>query len=201
MAHEEWRDVVGYEGYYQVSNLGRVRSVDREFVNRVGYHRVLRGKILKQVFNNKYYRVHLSKDNHAVCKIVHRLVAEAFIPRIEGKDYVDHINADTKDNRAENLRWVTMAENNQHIHELGHFNKELASQRMRERNAKNGTPIPPKRVIRNDGVVFDSICAAAKASGAWMGNVSKVAHGLISQPNGYSFRFIEQESQEGFNHD
>ena len=194
MAHEEWRDVVGYEGWYQVSNLGRVRSVDREFVNRIGYHRVLRGKILKQTFSANYYRVSLSKNNVATKVSVHRLVAEAFIPRIEGKDYVDHINADTKDNRVENLRWVTMAENNQHIHELGHFNKEAAARRMRERNAKNGTPIPPKRVIRNDGVVFDSMSAAATASGAWMGNVSKVARGLIKQTNGYSFKFVDEAS-------
>jgi len=191
---EEWRDVVGYEGYYQVSNFGRVRSVDRYIKHNKGGKRIWRGRVLRQTFNCKYYRVHLSKDNHIVCKLVHRLVAEAFIPRIEGKDYVDHINADTKDNRVENLRWVTMAENNQHIHELGHFNKELASQRMRERNAKNGTPIPPKRVIRDDGVVFDSISAAAIASGAWMGNVSKVAHGLMNHTNGYSFRFVEEAS-------
>jgi hypothetical protein len=194
MAHEEWRDVVGYEGLYQVSNLGRVRSLDRKVpVGRGGY-RIAHGKILKQTFNTNYYKISLSKDNVATKVNVHRLVAEAFIPRIEGKDYVDHINADTKDNRAENLRWVTMAENNQHIHELGHFNKEAAARRMRERNAKNGTPVPPKRVIRNDGVVFESIGAAARASGAWMGNVSKVAHGLVTQTNGYSFKFVDEVS-------
>ena len=195
MAHEEWRDVVGYEGYYQVSNLGRMRSLDRKVSTGKSGYRIARGKILKPTFGKQnYYTVSLSKDNIQVRKSVHRLVAEAFIPRIEGKDYVDHINANTKDNRAENLRWVTMAENNQHIHELGHFNKELASRLMRERNAKYGTPIPPKRVIRNDGVVFESINAAAVASGARVGNVSKVAHGLIKQTNGYSFKFVDEAS-------
>jgi len=191
---EEWRDIEGYEGLYQVSNLGRVRSVDREIVDNNGCHKILKGRILKQTFSTKYYKVSLSKNNVASKKNVHRLVAEAFIERVDGKNYVDHINADTRDNRVENLRWVTMAENNRHIHELGHFNKELASKRMKERNARTGTPCKPRPVIMDGEVVFESIAAAARAIGAWGGNVSKAARGTIKQTNGHTFKFAEQAS-------
>jgi hypothetical protein len=121
-------------------------------------------------------------------------VAEAFIPRIEGKDYVDHINADTRDNRVENLRWVTMAENNQHLHDLGHFNVESARRRITERNLKYGTPCKKRPVIMDGTIYFESLCAAGDAIGTSGGNVSKVARGLISHAKGHTFEFVEQES-------
>lgn len=104
---EIWKDVVGYEGLYQVSNLGRVRSLDR-IIN----HRKLKGKILSQAYDTKgYLFVNLSKNNVAKPKRVHRLIANAFIEKINGKDYIDHINGIRDDNRIENLRWCTHQEN------------------------------------------------------------------------------------------
>lgn len=104
---EVWKDVVGYEGLYQVSNLGRVRSLDR-IVNG----NRLKGKILSQVKDTKgYLFLRLSKNGNSKRFLVHRLIAEAFIPRIEGKNYIDHINGIRDDNRIENLRWCTHQEN------------------------------------------------------------------------------------------
>lgn len=193
MAHEEWRDVVGYEGFYQVSSIGRVRSLDREIVYRDGSRRIVCGKVLKQTFSTNYYKVSLSKNGVTTKKNVHRLVAETFLERVDGKDYVDHINADTKDNRVENLRWVTMAENNQHIHELGHFNVESARKHMVDRNRKYGTPVKSKPVIMDGCVYFDSINAASIAIGARAGNVSKAAHGIVKHTKGHVFTFVEQK--------
>lgn len=191
---EEWRDIEGYEGLYQVSNLGRVRSLDRIVVNSSGHKRTVQGVVLRATFNTNYYNVSLCKDGKVRKKNVHRLVAEAFLEKIDGKNVVDHINADVSDNRAENLQWVTTAENNRRIHELGHFDKEAASRRMRERNAKYGPPTPRKPVIMDGEIWFESATAAAKAIGAYQGNVSAVARGIRPSINGHSFIYVEKVS-------
>lgn len=104
---EIWKDIKGYEGFYQVSNLGKVRSLDR-IVNG----NRLKGKILSQVQDTKgYLFLQLSKNGNSKRFSVHRLIAEAFIPRIEGKNYIDHINGIRNDNRIKNLRWCTHQEN------------------------------------------------------------------------------------------
>lgn len=104
---EIWKDVVGYEGLYQVSNFGRVKSMDR-YIN--GKH--LKSKIKISSFDTKGYKfVWLSKENTQKMFRIHRLVAIAFIPLVEGKDNIDHINGIKDDNRVENLRWCTKKEN------------------------------------------------------------------------------------------
>lgn len=102
--NEEWRDVIGYEGKYQVSNLGNVRSLS--------YMRTGRIKNLALHINKHgYVYVALLKDGkHKTC-LVHRLVALAFIPNPDGKPCIDHINTIRNDNRVENLRWCTISEN------------------------------------------------------------------------------------------
>ena len=110
---ELWKDIKGYEGVYQVSNLGRVKRVGR-YKNQSGAEWES-GIILKPADNQKgYYFVNLSRDNKTAQKYVHRLVAEAFIPNPENKPTVNHINCDRSDNRAENLEWTTYRENNNH---------------------------------------------------------------------------------------
>lgn len=99
--NEEWKDIEGYEGLYQVSNLGRVRSLWFE-----------KERILKLYKNVKgYYCISLCKNGIHQNRSVHRLVAEAFIPNTDNKPSIDHINTIKNDNRVENLRWVTNKEN------------------------------------------------------------------------------------------
>ena len=92
---EIWKDVVGYEGLYQVSNLGQVKT-----------HQ----KILKQ-YGDRYSRVGLYKNKRQINCVVHRLVAIAFIPNPLRLPQVNHKNGIRSDNRAENLEWVTNREN------------------------------------------------------------------------------------------
>jgi hypothetical protein len=109
---EAWRPILNFPDY-EVSLAGRVRSLPRKGVPV--------GRVLKQTNRDLYNEVHLGRG---ILRRVHRLVAEAFLPREEGRDYVDHINRDKTDNRVENLRWVTCGEN--------HMNKGAQS------NSKSG---------------------------------------------------------------
>lgn len=102
---EEWRDVVGFEGLYQVSNLGRVKGLDRLVdtnINNVN-RRIHKGKLLKPQFNNKgYKRVNLCKNGNKNMAFVHRLVAEAFIPNPNNYPIINHKD----ENKQNNMVWV-----------------------------------------------------------------------------------------------
>lgn len=103
MMNEVWRDVVGYEGLYQVSNMGNVKSLN--------YRRAGKERILKQIFNaSGYLQVGLYKDSKMKWHITHKLVAEAFIENPDNKPRICHINTLRADNRAENLCWASQKE-------------------------------------------------------------------------------------------
>jgi hypothetical protein len=112
---EVWKPVIGYEGFYEVSNLGRVQSLERYVPSRWGTVRIA-AKILKPVNNHKgYYQYSLSKDNSVKQPMAHRLVAEAFLG--VSSLQVNHINGVKTDNRPENLEYVTARDNT--VHRLG----------------------------------------------------------------------------------
>ena len=113
---EEWRDIDGFIGLYQISNLGRVKSLAREtpFTNRWG-QRITRTRkefiMRTKIQYNGYVCVTFRKNSKPHTISVHRLVAMAFIPNPENKPQIDHIDGNKQNNIASNLRWVTAAEN------------------------------------------------------------------------------------------
>ena len=103
---EEWKSIKEYEGYYEVSNLGRVRSIDRIINGKKPY--IIKGRILKHKVSNKgYCEVSLVKNGKQKSFRVHKLVAETFIPNPKNLYSINHINENKLDNRVENLEWCT----------------------------------------------------------------------------------------------
>ena len=121
---EEWRDVVGYEGFYMVSSFGRVCSMQRTITQRNGISRIVKHSLLQlRVNRNGYVTVYLHKPNHTKNYTVHRLVATSFIPNPENKPCVDHINRDRSCNRVSNLKWCTHSENMRNPLSLPYYQK------------------------------------------------------------------------------
>lgn len=114
-SNEEWRDIPGWEGSYQVSNQGRVKSVRRTLTrsNNVVVH--LSEKLINaHISGSPYLTVGLYKDNKEHTYSIHKLVALAFVPNPEGLPEIDHIDNNPRNNCADNLRWVTSRENTAH---------------------------------------------------------------------------------------
>lgn len=110
---EIWKDIKGYEGLYQVSNLGRVKSLKRILKHKTTYGGIytVKGKILKPKEDKGYYRYSLSNNGKNKLFFAHRLVAEAFIPNPQHYLIVNHKDENPHNNKADNLEWCTIKYN------------------------------------------------------------------------------------------
>lgn len=176
---EIWRDVVGYEGLYQVSSLGRVRSCER-IVKRKDYGDVLRPQqILKQYDNGiGYLRVVLYDNGHKKRKLyVHRLVASAFVKNNLGLPNINHKDENKYNNNASNLEWCTQKYNN---------NYGTRTERMRK---TRGKPVVGINLTTKETVRLDCIADAVKI-GFNPTAVSMCCLGKRPRHKGYSWNFI-----------
>ena len=185
---EEWRPVNGFESKYEVSNYGRVRSIDHEMKSLGGY-RTVKGRILKQRVEHGYCRVQLSisKREHPH-KQVHRLVAEAFVPNPDNKPEVNHIDGCKTNNCAENLEWATSSENSVHAIENG------LQRPKTDEELQKMWDVSSKPVIRDDGEWYASASKAAEAIGAGRSSVAKAIRrgGSIY---GHTYRYADEEER------
>lgn len=110
---ERWKDIDGYSGYYQISNRGRIKSLERTIIRKDGLFHRRKERILTNVVNQKtgYLQVMLICHKRYKLFYVHRLVAQAFNPNPNGYKLVTHRNGDLNDNRAENLVWCSRSSN------------------------------------------------------------------------------------------
>jgi len=122
---EVWKDINGYEGMYQVSNLGRIKSLS----DRFGRERVLK---LYNCTNNRYKSVYLYKNKERKYFSVHRIVAKAFIPNPKNKKEINHIDGNGFNNKVSNLEWVTKNENMKHAVLNGSMGRKLSIEDVKE---------------------------------------------------------------------
>lgn len=155
MKNEIWKDIKGYEGFYQVSSLGRVRSLDRIVHFKDGKRsRHYNGQILKQKYHNGYPMVNLLKNKHIDTVYIHRLVIETFVPPLEGKSWCNHKNGVKSDNRVEKLEWCTPSENKIHA-DLNGLHKNNVSGMI----AYSDTLKKKVVAIKNNKVIHTADCS------------------------------------------
>lgn len=111
---EIWKPIKGYEGLYEISNLGNVKCVEHKCKGRFGNLRTVKEHMMKCVLNktNGYYYVSLSKGDRGKTFAVHRLVANAFIPNPNNLQILNHIDENKQNNVIDNLEWCTSLYNN-----------------------------------------------------------------------------------------
>lgn len=213
---EEWKDIAGYEGLYQVSNLGRVKSLDR-CVQRGNGIMKKQGRIMNQTRLIRkpeqgkaiYHTVLLSDSGMHKRYLVHRLVATAFISNPLQKDQVNHIDGNGENNNVSNLEWCDGKENMRHAWETGILNSENVTkpfiERAKRRHGKNSPAWGGYiEVIDKSGNVV-TVCETLMKTQAWIRNntdyknatytgVSKVCLGEQKQAYGFNYRRIKNEN-------
>lgn len=164
---EIWKDIKGYEGLYQVSNLGRVRSFPRQGTRK-------EETILRLTKTKKgYLSLHLCKNKEGRSFRVHRLVAEAFIPNPTNLPQINHKDENKLNNCVDNLEWCDSRYNN------------IYNGRMKKIARKIGRKV---KCLETD-VIYDSISEAARATGITYSNIAAVCQGKYKQAKGYHFRY------------
>lgn len=137
--NEIWKPIEGFEGIYEVSNFGRVKSIDRYVIYKNGHKTFHKGRIIRQIDNFGYKTVHLHKDGKQTSSVrVHRLVAIAFIPNPLNLPIVNHKDEDRANNIVENLEWCDSKYNNNY----GNHNLNISKS---QKGIKHGPLTPEKR--------------------------------------------------------
>lgn len=194
---EVWRDVVGYEKYYQISNLGNARSKDRVTHYKDGRVRTFYGTQLIPHYNrfNGYCHYMFSVNGQKTHYYVHRLVAEAFIDNPENKATVNHKDENKRNNCVTNLEWATQSENNAYnnLHARRIANTDI-KERARRINfnaiaEKNKKPIAQLDKDGNVVKVWKGAIDAAKYFNTHPSNIRNVLYGIHETACGFTWKY------------
>jgi hypothetical protein len=161
---EKWKKIKGYEKFYEISNKGRLKSLERyNDIKNPGkgiYYRP--EKIMKPSTSDRYEIATLTVNGKVKYISIHRLVAEAFIPNPENKPYVNHIDGNTFNNKVENLEWVTNSENQKHgVYVIGNgvakpviaYDKKTGEKKLQFKSLKNAS-----KWLLDSGKTKDKTC-------------------------------------------
>lgn len=182
-SEEIWKDIDGYEGLYQISSYGRVRSVEREVVYKNGRKHFYKSQIIKpHITAWGYLQVGLHCEDNFKNGRIHRLVAEAFIPNPDNLPQVNHKNEDKTDNRVENLEWCTAKYNT---------NYGTARQRMIEKKINSTSRSKQVKQYTLDGQLVKSweSLHECQRNGYNHSHVSRCCRGIYKQYKGFIWRY------------
>lgn len=185
--NEIWKEIPGYEGLYQVSNLGRVRTIERYVTEKNGKTRIKKSIIRKFVVSNSgYAQVTLTCKYKMKLCTVHRLVAITFLEKVSGKNIVNHINGIKTDNSLSNLEWCNKSENELHSYRV-----------LNKINIPKGKPnyLSMKKVCQydlkgNHIKTYDSITMASKETNTNRQKISDVCIGKRKKTNNFIWKHL-----------
>ena len=176
MSEEIWKDIEGYEGIYQVSSFGRVRSLDRYIQP---YTHFCRGRILKPRKRPTYLSVKLSNEGILKCMYVHRLVAHAFIPNPNNLSDINHKDEDKTNNRVDNLEWCTHK-----------YNINYGTAKERIRNSMPNKKVVIQMSLQGEFIAeYPSVTDAAKAINVSRKSIYRYCQGKRIASCGYKWKF------------
>ena len=185
---EIWKDIPDYEGLYQVSNLGRVRSLK--------YHMSDTVHILKPSKNTQgYYQIHLSKNGNSKIRRVHKLVCQSFIPNPDNLPQVNHKNEDKTDNRVENLEWCTAKYNSNYGTRNSRVKEARKGLHFSEEWKKKISKALSKTVFQytKDGLlvkIYSSTREASRITGVKQASISECCRGNYKTAGGYIWKYV-----------
>ena len=193
MNAEQWKDVEGYEGLYQISSYGRVRSLPRKGTD---------GRTIRDSLGNSgYLQTHLCKNGKSKTIMVHRLVARHFVENPDNLPEVNHIDEDKTNNHASNLEWCTRIQNVKHgtgveRMAMAHDYKRSAIKSAANHNYKEVARKEAKPLLQfdKDGNLvkrWESLRAAGRALGVSCGNISAACNGKQETSYGFIWRYEE----------
>lgn len=181
---EKWIPIKGYEGWYEVSTNGYVRSVDRRVNFEDGRHATYKGRSIKTSINsNGYLIAGLWKNSKSKVVYIHRLLAEHFIPNPHKKKFVNHIDGNKLNNNLTNLEWVTILENNRHAQEVGLSPETHIAKRVNQYD-KSGKLLAS----------YYSYYEAAKAVNGDHSKISLVVRGIRKTHMGFVWKGVDSDS-------
>ena len=184
---ENWKDIKGYEGFYQVSNLGRVRSLERDIYCQNGtFHQHLKEKILVPVLDKDGYQiVSLYKNRKMKTMKVHRLVALAFIPNPENKPQINHKDEVKTNNVVENLEWCTSVYNALYGTRIQRCVQNRKSQKLGDN--------PRARAVFcvELNKTFDCAKRVEEELGIWGTSIGKACRGERNTAGGFHWRYAD----------
>lgn len=188
---EKWVGIKGFEGKYQISNLGNVKSLDYTNIDKRGFAFTKKGKQLKTNINMHGYRTIGFHFNYKNClKFIHRLIAEAFIPNPENKPCVHHIDHNKLNNSIDNLMWVSYSENIAYNYSTG---GQIGKTNMK---GKFGVDNPNSKKVKQltiDGIlikIHDGISEAAREVSGQATHIVKVCRGLLNKHKGFKWSYV-----------
>lgn len=191
---EIWREVPGYDGRYEVSSYGRVRSKDMIIFNFLTKRNNFReGRILSLQDNQGYLKTRLLMNGVGRTISVHRLVAEAFVTKPEGCNVVNHLDGDKANNNAENLEWTTVKGNVRHAWEMG-LNNFSEDQRKRQKE-KLSIKIIGENKVTGEILQFDSASECGRKMNTAKSKIRDCCNGKIEMLKGWVW--YDLDSEEG----